>query len=189
MVAARSDVAQPEGDVAREGLLDFKVITKHGRSIWVWLDSQTPAPGRRRRQRCDSGHDLQRKRHICQKLRRSRNGRYVRAAPTDVVQQVVSHPEPGPNARLSFSKRIPSQGRSRTKQPLRAVGCEQTFTNSRLSEQDAVGSLNEADSLVVIRMIAVRELVAQPQGQCESGRELHGILYKPGPHQIGRAHV
>ena len=35
MVAARSDVAQPEGDVAREGLLDFKVIAEHGWGVRV----------------------------------------------------------------------------------------------------------------------------------------------------------
>src|SRR5207249_10836944 len=153
MVAARSNVAHSETYVAGQALLDFKMIIEYGRGIWVCLDSQAATARSGARQRCDSGHNLQGEGHRPQRsirvhsrgnLRSSRNGRDIDAAPTHVVQQIVSHAESGPNARLAFPKRVPSNRRAGPKEPRGAVFCKQRIANPRLGEQDPVWSLSEA---------------------------------------------
>src|SRR5207244_8751775 len=115
-------------------------------------------------------------------LRRSRNGRNIDAAPTDVVQQIVGHAEAGSNARLGFPKRIPGHCRARSKEPLGAIFREQRIANSRLRQKHAIGSLNEAGGQVVLRMITVRKLVANSQTQGDVVLELHRVLHKPRSH-------
>ena len=63
-----------------------------------------------------------------------------------------------------------------------AVFCEQRIANSRLREQHAVWSLSEAGPQIILRMVAVRKLVAKPQTQGEVVLELHGVLHKPRSH-------
>src|SRR5205823_1172449 len=69
------------------------MVIKYGWRIWVLLDSQAATSRSGARQRCNSGHDLQREWNIACNLRRSCNGRNIDAAPTDVVQQIVGHAE------------------------------------------------------------------------------------------------
>src|SRR5947209_8127260 len=106
MITARSDVAYPQADVARKGLLDFKVIIEYRWRIRVLLDSQSAASRLGGCKLRYTGYDLQGERNISRDLRSARNGRNIDAAPTDVVQQIVSHAEAGPNARLPFPKWI-----------------------------------------------------------------------------------
>src|SRR2546425_5877888 len=119
------------------------MITEYGWSVWICLDSQAATARSRARQRCYSGHDLQRKGNIIGNLRSSRNGRNIDAAPTDIVQQTVGHAKTGPNARLAFPKRVPSHGRARPKEPRGAVFCEQRIANPWLRKQDPVWPLSE----------------------------------------------
>src|ERR1051326_1061701 len=137
MVTARSDVAHSQADVAGKGLLDFKMIIEYRWRLGVLLDSQAAASRLRGCKLRYSGYDLQGERNICRDLRRPRKRRNVDAAPTDVVQQIVGHAEAGPDARLRFPKWIPGQRRSRPKEPLGAIGCEQLITNLRLGEQNS----------------------------------------------------
>src|SRR6266446_4923598 len=88
-------------------------------------------------------------------LRSSRNGRNIDAAPTDVVQQIVSHAEAGANARLAFPKRVPGQGRTRPKESRGAIFCKQRIANPGLGEQDPVRSLSEAGGRFIVGMVAV----------------------------------
>src|SRR5881296_1843164 len=131
------------------------MIIEYGWSIWICLDSEAASTRRGARQRCYSGHDLQREWNITVNLRSSRNGRNIDAAPTDVVQQIVSHAEAGANARLAFPKRVPGQGRTRPKESRGAIFCKQRLANSGLREQDPVRSLSETGGRVIVGMVAV----------------------------------
>src|SRR5439155_2036928 len=180
MVPARSDVAHAKADVAGQALLDFKMIIEYSRGIRVRLYSQTATSRRGARQLRNSGHDLQRKGNIrTADLRSSRNGRNIDTAPTDVVQDVVSHAKAAPDAGLPFPKRIPGQRGARPEQPLGSVLCEQRIADPRLCKQHTIRSLREAGGHVVIGMVAVRKLVTQPQAHGEVRSEFNRILYKP----------
>src|SRR5262245_29899533 len=136
MVAARSDVAHSQADVAGEGLLDFKVIVIDRRRIWVPLNPQAAASRRRARQRSKSGHDLGWKGNIAGDLRSSCDGGNIDAAPTNVVQQIVGQAETASNARLTFTERVPGQRHARSEEPLGTILCEQRIANPRLREQN-----------------------------------------------------
>src|SRR2546425_4532724 len=130
------------------------MITEYGWSIWICLDSEAASARRSARQRCYSGHDLQREWDVTGNLRSSRNGRNIDAAPTDVVQQIVSHAEAGANARSAFPKWVPSQGRTRPKESRGAIFCKQRIANPRLGEQDPVRSLRSEEHTSELQSLA-----------------------------------
>src|SRR5712692_1906040 len=136
------------------------MISEYRWGIGVSLDSQATAPRLGARQLGYPRHYLQGERDITGDLRSSGNGGNIDAAPTHIVQQIVSDAEASPNAGLAFPKGIPSQGCAGAKKPRATVRCEQRIANPRLAEQDPVWSQSEG----------------------EVGPELHGVLHKPGSH-------
>src|SRR5712692_1251108 len=158
------------------------MISEYRWGIGVSLDSQATAPRLGARQLGYPRHYLQGERDITGDLRSSGNVGNIDAAPTHVVQQIVSDAEASPNAGLAFPKGIPSQGRAGAKETRATVRCEQRIANPRLAEQDPVWSRSETGGQVIVGMIAVRKLVTQPQTQGEVGPELHCVLHKPGSH-------